>query len=115
VTLPNQANAHIPGYAEFTLFTKTTRLTIGAPAAESNLRFKRIFKESTGIIILEIEGSLQAGATGQVEGSTDFAVWNTVTVVTKAALDALNGIIQVNDAGILVNPPSYKFYRIVIP
>lgn len=118
---PGQANNHIPGYAEFTLFTKTTRTTIGTPPAEASLRFTDVFTEQLAgklEVTMEISGTLaSANAVGIVEGSSDFVTWtSTGIVIPKAALDAQGGVFVTQDPAWLTGTPGpHKFYRIVIP
>ena len=115
------AGDHITGYAEFTLFTKTTRTVVGAPTAEVDLRFARVFTELLGgsrVLTMEIAGTLPAGGSfAQVEGSTDLVNWSpTGIVVSQAALDAGGGVLAAQDPTILTGTrPPHKFYRMVIP
>lgn len=114
-----QANDHISGYSEFTLFSKTTRTTVGAPFAAADLRFTKALTETVAgkrMLTMEISGSLGSASIGHVEGSTDLIHWtDTGIVVTQAGLDALGGVLVTQDPTLLSGTlPPFKFYRIRI-
>lgn len=113
------ANSHIPGYAEFTMFSKTTRTAAGAPQAAADLRFSRVFAEKVGgspLLSMEVSGSLPAGAVAQVESSTDLKTWTrTGIVISQAALQANGGVLVVQDpTGLTGGSAPHKFYRIIL-
>jgi hypothetical protein len=100
-------------YAEFAAINKTTRLTMGAPdAGPGTARLARLRLEETGAVLLTVEGTINSDLAATIEGSTDLKAWETVTAITRAALEQGGGMLEVGDIAPAITPAPHKFYRI---